>query len=107
MIKLLVTGTVVLGMTAGVALAQATTSETTTSKTTTTMTPAVVGPPEGSVVTRTGKSPSAEGPRTETTETTYRSNSTGVTNDSTTQTTTNPAPEVTTTTKKTTTSVTE
>ena len=95
--KLLVASAVALALATGGAVAQTTSSEVTT----TTVAPGIAAPPAGTLdVTRTQRTISPDGTRTNTDETTYH-NSNGVADDSVTRTTTYPPAEVTTTNRST------
>jgi len=102
MTRLLLAGTVALGMMTGIAVAQ-----TTTSATTSTTAPALVAPPPGTLsTTMIRKAVGFDGTQTDSTQTTYGT-SNGVASDSTTKTTTHPSPAVVTTTQQTSTSSTQ
>jgi len=98
--RLLLASAAALLMTAGVAVAQPTSSITTTAVT---PAPVVMAPPVGTLsTTQTRKTTDFDGTQTDTSRTTYR-NSNGVADDSVTRTTTYPSPADTTTRSSTTT----
>jgi hypothetical protein len=100
--RLLIAAGAALLMTAGVAVAQPSTSQTTTS---TTVAPAVVAPAPGTLSTTSSrKTIDSDGKQTDTTRTTYR-NTDGVADDSVTRTTTSALPVETTTRSSTTTTI--